>query len=62
MLLSFPHTSMDSGVREGGKRAACSLLLPSSTHSPACIPLLQALLGDRRDRATPTPDGKGQLG
>lgn len=62
VLLSFPCTSMSSGVREGGQRAASSLILPSSTHSPVCIPLLQALLGDRRDRATPIPDGEGQLG
>lgn len=40
VLLSFPCTSMASGVQEGGQRAACSLPLPSSTYSPACIPLL----------------------
>lgn len=57
VLLSFPCTSMASGVREAGHRAACSLLLPSSTHSTACTSLLQTLLGGRRDRATPTPDG-----
>lgn len=62
VLLSFPCTSMASGGREGGQRAAYSLPLPSSTHSRACIPLLQAPLGAKRDRATPTPDGEGQLG
>lgn len=64
VLLSLPQARVAGGGREGGQRAACSLPSPPPTHSPAQpqTPLPQAPSSGWRDRATPIPGGKGQLG